>query len=205
MAHRPVLLDQVLNALRLRDDGVYVDATFGGGGYSRAILDEAKCRVIGIDRDPDAAQRGFALAAEHPGFTMRHAPFGDLRRTLDAIGLTAVDGIVFDLGVSSFQLDQSERGFSFQADGPLDMRMAQSGPTAADLVNGLDEGALGSCCTPMATNRRRARSPAPSSRRAVRPPSPPLRRWRRWSHGPKAVDRGRATRRRARFRRCGSR
>ena len=118
---------------------MYVDATFGGGGYSRAMLDSARCRVIGVDRDPDAVARGDALAAECPAFTIRHAPFGELRQALGAVGLATVDGIVFDLGVSSYQLDQSERGFSFQVDGPLDMRMSRTGPTAADLVNGLDE------------------------------------------------------------------
>ena len=139
MAHRPVLLDQALRALQLRDGGTYVDATFGGGGYSRAMLDGARCRVLGIDRDPDAVARGQSLAAEHPGFTMVHAPFGEMRARLAAMGFASVDGIVFDLGVSSFQLDQSERGFSFQSDGPLDMRMARSGPSAADLVNELAE------------------------------------------------------------------
>ncbi|MFZ1428082.1 MAG: 16S rRNA (cytosine(1402)-N(4))-methyltransferase RsmH [Geminicoccaceae bacterium] len=142
MVHRPVLLDQAIQALQLRDGGIYVDATFGGGGYSRAMLDGAACRVIGIDRDPDAVARGQVLAAERPAFTMVHTPFGSLPAALAAEGVTEVDGIVFDLGVSSFQLDQRERGFSFQADGPLDMRMAQSGPTAADLVNGLEEAEL---------------------------------------------------------------
>jgi 16S rRNA (cytosine1402-N4)-methyltransferase len=139
VVHRPVLLDQVLDALRLQDGGVYVDATFGGGGYSRAMLGAARCRVVGVDRDPDAAARGRILADERAAFTMIHAPFGDLRQRLGALGLVAVDGIVFDLGVSSYQLNESERGFSFQADGPLDMRMARSGPSAADLVNGLAE------------------------------------------------------------------
>ena len=131
-----------MDALRLRKDGVYVDATFGGGGYTRAMLAAAACRVIAFDRDPDAIARGLALAAAQPALTLLHAPFGDMRAALAAIGVTSVDGIVFDLGVSSFQLDQGERGFSFQVDGPLDMRMSRSGPSAADLVADLPEGEL---------------------------------------------------------------
>lgn len=142
VGHRPVLLNEVLAALQPADDELYIDATFGGGGYSRAILDAARCQVIGIDRDPDAVARGAALAAERPAFRMAEAPFGDMEAVLRAMGVTRVDGVVFDLGVSSFQLDEADRGFSFQADGPLDMRMARSGPTAADLVNGLSEAEL---------------------------------------------------------------
>jgi 16S rRNA (cytosine1402-N4)-methyltransferase len=139
VAHRPVLMEEALDALGLRDGATYVDATFGGGGYSRGMLEAARCRVLGIDRDPDAAARGAALAAEFPAFAMIHAPFGAMRERLSGLGVERVDGVVFDLGVSSFQLDESARGFSFQADGPLDMRMAKAGQAAADLVNGLDE------------------------------------------------------------------
>ena len=142
MTHRPVLLDQALDALAPRDGGVYVDATFGGGGYSRAILERADCRVLAFDRDPDAVARGRELATAHPGLIIVHAPFGEMRPRLQAAGVAQVDGIVFDLGVSSFQLDQRDRGFSFQGDGPLDMRMSRSGATAADLVDQLDEAAL---------------------------------------------------------------
>jgi 16S rRNA (cytosine1402-N4)-methyltransferase len=142
VTHRPVLIDQALDALKLRDGAIYVDATFGGGGYSRAILESARCRVLAFDRDPDAVARGRELAVQQSGLTVIHAPFGEMRQRLDAEGISQVDGIVFDLGVSSFQLDQSERGFSFQADGPLDMRMDRSGTTAADLVNRMDEGEL---------------------------------------------------------------
>jgi len=137
MSHAPVLLAEAMDALALKDGGVYVDATFGGGGYSREMLGRADCRVIAFDRDPDAIARGAALTAEAKGkFTLHQGRFGDL--SLDEL----VDGVVFDLGVSSFQLDEAERGFSFQADAELDMRMEKEGPSAADAVNGLSEAAL---------------------------------------------------------------
>jgi len=138
--HIPVMLTEVLAALAPRVGGTYLDATFGGGGYSRAILDAAACTVWAIDRDPEAIVRGAALAACYPGrLHLLHGAFADMVRLLGAHGVTALDGIVFDLGVSSFQLDDAARGFSFRHDGPLDMRMARSGPTAADLVRSLSE------------------------------------------------------------------
>ncbi len=141
--HVPVMLSEVLAALAPRDGGVYLDATFGGGGYSAAILEAAPCTVWAIDRDPDAIARGAALAARHPGrLHLLHGAFADMVDLLAAHGVTALDGIVFDLGVSSFQLDDPARGFSFRHDGPLDMRMARAGPSAADLVNTLAEAAL---------------------------------------------------------------
>jgi 16S rRNA (cytosine1402-N4)-methyltransferase len=137
MSHAPVLLAEAMEALALRDGGVYVDATFGGGGYSREMLARADCRVLAFDRDPDAIARGEALAQSAKGkFTLHQGRFGDL--SLDE----AVDGVVFDLGVSSFQLDQADRGFSFQTEADLDMRMEKEGPSAADAVNGLSEIAL---------------------------------------------------------------
>ncbi len=139
MSHEPVLLDAMLAALAPADGDLLVDATFGGGGYSRALLAAAGgCRVIGLDRDPAAVARGAGLAAAEPRFTMLAGAFGALADHLRAIGVTAVDGIVADLGVSSFQLDEAARGFSFQADGPLDMRMGSVGETAAELVARLD-------------------------------------------------------------------
>jgi 16S rRNA (cytosine1402-N4)-methyltransferase len=142
VAHRPVLLDQALAALHLRDGGLYVDATFGGGGYSRAMLAAARCRVIAFDRDPDAMGRAHALLGDRPEFAIVHEPFGSMRQRLAALGVVLVDGIVFDLGVSSYQLDDGARGFSFQVDGALDMRMSREGPSAADLVNELTEADL---------------------------------------------------------------
>ena len=117
-----------------REGAVYIDATFGGGGYSRALLAAADCRVVGIDRDPDAAIRGRQLQREEPRFLMCEGPFSQVRSLLGAHNLQRVDGIVMDLGVSSYQLDDPERGFSFRFDGPLDMRMSSGGRSAADLV-----------------------------------------------------------------------
>lgn len=136
--HVPVMLDEVLATLQPRAGGTYLDATFGGGGYAAAILAAADCTLWAIDRDPDAITRGAALAARHAGrLQLVHARFGDMLESLAARGVTQLDGVVMDLGVSSFQLDEAERGFSFRAEGPLDMRMGRDGPTAADLVNTL--------------------------------------------------------------------
>ena len=142
-AHIPVLLDEVLEVLAPKDGGLYVDGTFGLGGYSRALLESADCRVLGIDRDPDAVARGADLAARFPGrLTLRQARFGDMAEVARADGIDRVDGVALDLGVSSPQLDQADRGFSFRAEGPLDMRMEKAGRSAADLVNTLSEGEL---------------------------------------------------------------
>ena len=137
-AHVPVMLEEVLATLMPRSGATYLDATFGGGGYAAAILAAADCTLWAIDRDPDAIARGAALAARHPGrLHLLHARFGDMLESLSAQGVTQLDGVVMDLGVSSFHLDEAGRGFSFRADGPLDMRMGRDGPTAADLVNTL--------------------------------------------------------------------
>lgn len=126
-----------MEALALKPGGTYIDATFGGGGYSREMLGRADCQVIAFDRDPDAIARGAELSESAKGkFTLHQGRFGDLA----APGL--VDGVVFDLGVSSFQLDEGHRGFSFQADADLDMRMEKEGLSAADAVNRLSETAL---------------------------------------------------------------
>ncbi|MSO75864.1 MAG: 16S rRNA (cytosine(1402)-N(4))-methyltransferase RsmH [Alphaproteobacteria bacterium] len=141
--HVPVMLNEVVAALGAKDGGIYVDATFGAGGYSRALLDAAGCRVWGIDRDPAAIARGTALADAAEGrLTLRHGRFGSMDRILREGGVEQVDGVALDIGVSSPQLDDPARGFSFRLDGPLDMRMDASGPSAADLVNNLDETTL---------------------------------------------------------------
>ncbi|MFC5355260.1 16S rRNA (cytosine(1402)-N(4))-methyltransferase RsmH [Azospirillum himalayense] len=134
--HISVLLNEVVDALSPRDGGVYVDGTFGAGGYSRAILDHAGCRVWGIDRDPEAIARGRQLALAYPGrLEIIEGRFGDMDRLLAEHGVESVDGVALDIGVSSPQIDEPERGFSFRFDGPLDMRMGRDGPTAADVVN----------------------------------------------------------------------
>jgi 16S rRNA (cytosine1402-N4)-methyltransferase len=141
--HIPVMLAEVVDGIAPRDGGAYLDGTFGAGGYSRALLDAASCRVFGIDQDPAAVARGRAMATEYSGrLTMIEGRFGDMDQLLAREGIEAVDGIALDVGVSSMQLDEAERGFSFAKDGPLDMRMSQSGPTAADIVNTMAEGDL---------------------------------------------------------------
>jgi 16S rRNA (cytosine1402-N4)-methyltransferase len=141
--HVPVLLAEAIAALAPRDDGLYVDGTFGAGNYSRAILEAARCRVVALDRDPEAVRRGGALANRYAGrLTVVEGRFGDLERILAGLGIARVTGIALDLGFSSDQMDDPARGFSFRADGPLDMRMSSEGTTAADLVNTLSEAAL---------------------------------------------------------------
>jgi 16S rRNA (cytosine1402-N4)-methyltransferase len=140
VGHTPVLLAEMLHALAPRAGGAYLDATFGGGGYADAILSSAACMLWAIDRDPDAIARGARLAARFPGrLHVIEGRFGEMVSLLQAAGVHALDGVVLDLGVSSFQLDEPARGFSFRAEGPLDMRMGKHGTTAAELVNTLPE------------------------------------------------------------------
>ena len=134
-AHVPVLGAEVCRWLAPLEGARLLDATFGGGGYTRLWLARGARAVVGLDRDSAAVARGEALAAEEPRFAMCEGRFGDLDGLVDA----PFDGVAFDLGVSSFQLDAPERGFSFRGDGPLDMRMGRDGPSAADLVAELDE------------------------------------------------------------------
>ena len=136
--HIPVMLDEVLEMLEPRDGARYVDGTFGGGGYASAILEAADCQVLGIDRDPDAIARGEVLVERFGGrLTLVQGEFSRMDEFTQAS-----DGVVLDLGVSSFQFDQPARGFSFREDGPLDMRMSLSGESAADVVNSADERTL---------------------------------------------------------------
>lgn len=133
--HIPVLGRRVVDLLAPRDGALYVDATFGAGGHTRLILEAADCRVIGIDRDQSAIALGADLVEAAQGrLILVQDRFSELEQVLASLSVAAVDGIVIDLGVSSMQLDQGERGFSFRHDGPLDMRMGGAGPTAADLV-----------------------------------------------------------------------
>ena len=138
--HIPVLLHEVLAALTPRDGEVFVDGTFGAGGYTSAILGAADVRVIAIDQDPNALAAGQALVEKYaPRLILSEGRFGDLDHIAAEAGFPAVDGVVLDIGVSSMQLDEADRGFSFMADGPLDMRMSQSGPSAADVIREASE------------------------------------------------------------------
>jgi 16S rRNA (cytosine1402-N4)-methyltransferase len=138
--HVPVLLDDVIEALAIAPGETHVDGTFGAGGYTRKILEKGAARVIAFDRDPEAIQKGEALAVSSGGrLTLVPERFSRMRQALAARDIEAVDGVTLDIGVSSMQIDQADRGFSFQADGPLDMRMGREGQSAADFVNTADE------------------------------------------------------------------
>jgi len=139
--HIPVLLHEVIEALGPRDGAIYVDGTFGAGGYSTAILEAADCRVFGIDRDPVALKAGQILSERYPGrLRVLGGCYGDMAALLAAIGIDKVDGVALDIGVSSMQIDDAKRGFSFRADGPLDMRMGMNATaSAADVVNTMGE------------------------------------------------------------------
>jgi 16S rRNA (cytosine1402-N4)-methyltransferase len=169
LPHQPVMLDEVTTALRPGPGKLIIDATFGAGGYSRALLG-AGARVIAFDRDPSALPYAAAFAA-HP-FALIEAPFSAMEDHIDE----PVDGVAIDLGVSSMQLDEPERGFSFQADGPLDMRMGRTGPTAASLVNEAEPAELARMFRDFGEEKnragakgRRATPPRASSRRCGSP------------------------------------
>jgi len=173
--HIPVLLNEVVAALAPRPGMTIVDATFGAGGYTAALL-EAGATVHAFDRDPDAIAAGQVMVAQYEGRLALHpARFSAMQAELAAIGVTQVDAVVMDIGVSSMQLDQGERGFAFMHDGPLDMRMSQSGESAADFLNTADEEAIANVLTAMVRNASRAGSPARLSPRA---------RWRPRANSP---------------------
>ncbi len=140
--HAPVLVDEVVDALAIQPGDTAVDGTFGAGGYTRAMLAVGVGRVIGFDRDPDAIAEGRSLVPDHISsgrVTLVEERFSQMDRVLAERGIDPVDAITLDIGVSSMQLDRAERGFAFSIDGPLDMRMDQSGPTAAEFLNQADE------------------------------------------------------------------
>ena len=136
--HVPVLVNEVIAALAIHGGDTAVDGTFGAGGYTRAMLSAGAGRVIGFDRDPDAIEAGRSLVPD-PRLTLVEERFSQMDRVLAERGIGLVDAIALDIGVSSMQLDRAERGFSFQADGPLDMRMSRSGMTAAEFLNSAEE------------------------------------------------------------------
>ena len=138
--HVPVLLDEVIAGLEVAEGETYVDGTFGAGGYTKAILEKGAARVFAFDRDPDAIREGELLAAACGGrLTLVPERFSRMRQALAARDVEEVDGVTLDVGVSSMQLDRAERGFSFQADGPLDMRMSREGRSAAEFLNEAEE------------------------------------------------------------------
>ena len=139
--HIPVLLDEVIAALDPQPGDVVIDATFGAGGYTRALL-ERGATVHAFDRDPDAIAAGEAwpeTKVDPPRLVLHRHRFSEMAEVMTAAGVARVDGIVMDIGVSSMQLDQAHRGFAFSSDGPLDMRMSQDGESAADFLNTADE------------------------------------------------------------------
>ncbi len=140
-SHVPVLFRETVDSLRVRPDGIYVDCTAGGGGHSKAVADllSAKGRLIALDRDPDAIRNLTVKFRPYDNVTVVRDNFTNIRSVLDSLGVERVDGIMADLGVSSYQLDTAERGFSFHQEAPLDMRMSKEGLSAADVVNGYSE------------------------------------------------------------------
>jgi 16S rRNA (cytosine1402-N4)-methyltransferase len=170
--HVPVLLREVLAALAPQDSQRVIDGTFGAGGYTAALLEAAPgVRVLAIDRDPAAVAGGRSLAENSAGrLTLVEGRFGELERLAGDAGFVPADGVVLDIGVSSMQLDAPERGFSFQADGPLDMRMSATGPTAADIVNEAEEAGIADILFQFGEERRsRAIARAIVARRRERP------------------------------------
>ena len=156
--HIPVLLADVLEMVAPRNGANYVDGTFGGGGHSRAMLDSGNCKVLGIDRDPDAIARGRDVARRYAGrLTLALGRYSEMESFLAQTGETGSDGVLLDLGVSSFQLDQAERGFSFRADAPLDMRMGKEGQSAADIVNTVEESDLAAMIASLGEDRQARR------------------------------------------------
>lgn len=139
--HTPVLLREVLEVLGPRDGAIYLDGTFGAGGYSTALLDAANCQVFGIDRDPNALEIGNEIASRYPDrLYLLGGCYGDMVKLMAKRGIKKVDGIALDIGVSSMQIDDAQRGFSFRTSGPLDMRMGmQAVASAAEVVNTMNE------------------------------------------------------------------
>lgn len=169
--HKPVMLAEVLAALKPAAGENYLDGTFGAGGYSSAILESSDCRVVALDRDPTAIAAGAVLQQRFGKRLMLvEANFSAMREVCAGLGLTSVDGIVLDIGVSSMQIDEAARGFSFLRDGPLDMRMSGQGATAADVVNDLSKDDLANLIFQLGEERRsRAIAGAIVAQRSIAP------------------------------------
>ncbi len=169
--HIPVMLSEVLSALEPQDGKIFIDGTFGAGGYTRGLLEAARCSVLAIDRDPRAGVFARMLEEDFPGrLTFVLGRFAEMQEIAKSQGLPGVDGVALDLGVSSMQLDTPERGFSFMQDGPLDMRMSSEGPTAADVVNMLPERELTAIISTLGEEKRaRAIARAIAAQRAQAP------------------------------------
>ena len=142
--HVPVLLEECIEGLDIKPDGVYVDGTAGGAGHSSAIAARLgeNGRLIALDRDPDAVRTASERLSVFPNVTVIHSNYSQMRQVLDEIGVGKVDGVLMDLGVSSYQLDEGSRGFSYHSDAPLDMRMSKEGVSATDIVNTYSESEL---------------------------------------------------------------
>lgn len=176
--HIPVLLNEVLEALAPQAGKTYVDATFGNGGYSEALLKTADCRLIAVDRDPNVRPRAEELKSVYGSrFDFRPGRFGDIERLIQE----PVDGIVFDIGVSSMQIDQAERGFSYNKDAALDMRMSCTGISAADIVNTYGEKELADLIYRFGEERKSRRIAAKSSKPVKPRRLPPPGSWPRSS------------------------
>ena len=168
--HLSVMLDEVLAAAAPQPGELVIDGTFGAGGYTRAFL-QAGCEVIGLDRDPTVQSHADRLSAEFPKtFRLIRRQFSEMAEALAEVGPSSCDIVVLDIGVSSMQIDQAERGFSFMKDGPLDMRMSDEGPTAADLVNTLDHGPLAHLIKEYGEERESGRIATAILRRRVEQP-----------------------------------
>ena len=163
--HKPVLFQETIDSLAIRPEGTYIDGTAGGGGHSEAILQRLTTgRLLSIDQDPDAIAACTERLSRYPGSVIRRGNFSQMGEIAAGCGIREADGVLLDIGVSSYQLDTPERGFSYHADAPLDMRMSQEGPTAADLVNTLSWQKLAETISGMARTRTRCGSPKPLRR-----------------------------------------
>ena len=188
--HKPVLFEETIQSLAIRPEGLYIDGTMGGGGHSEAIVKQLTTgRLLSIDQDPDAMRAAGERLGKYPQSVRVRGNFAQMGELARAQGMDAVDGVLLDIGVSSYQLDTPERGFSYHHDAPLDMRMSQEGPTARDLVNTLSQQELAAIIfrSPRALSR-------PGRRRPLRPPlswrKSSRRRSRRRCAGQRAIPPG---------------